>query len=64
MLGAKPWPGEFDVFHEPPLLRTKLADGTRLLASYSHSATVYDGQAMVCPSQLFRRPTTVWHGIA
>ena len=50
-MGAKPWPGEFDVYHEPPVLRTKLPDGTRLSASYCHSMTVYEGQVMACPSE-------------
>lgn len=51
LLGAKPWPGEFDVFHDPPQLRTKLPDGTRLLASYYHAATVNEGQATICLSE-------------
>jgi hypothetical protein len=51
LMGTKPWPGEYDAWHEPPLLRTKLPDGTKLLASYYHAATVYDGQAMICPSE-------------
>jgi hypothetical protein len=51
LLGTKPWAGEFDVYHEPPLLKTKLPDGTRLLASYYHGVTVYEGQAMACPSE-------------
>ncbi len=51
LLGAKPWPGEFDVFHEPPVLRVKRPDGTKLRASYYHSMTIYEGQAMVCPSE-------------
>lgn len=51
LMGTKPWPGEFDTFHAPPQLRTKLPDGTKLLASYFHAATVYDHQAMICPSE-------------
>ena len=51
MLGMKPYAGEFDVWHEPPQLRTKLPDGTKLLASYYHAATIHDGQAMICPSE-------------
>jgi hypothetical protein len=51
LMGTKPWGGEFDVYHTPPVLRTKLPDGTRLLVSYYHAVTVYDGQAMVCPSE-------------
>jgi hypothetical protein len=51
LLGAKPWPGEYDVYHTPPVLRTKLPDGTRVRVSYHHAVTVYDGQAMICPSE-------------
>jgi len=53
LLGAKPWSGEYDVYHEPPLLKlkTKLPDGAKLLASYYHGVTVYEAQAMVCPSE-------------
>ncbi|MEK0448318.1 MAG: hypothetical protein RL088_586 [Verrucomicrobiota bacterium] len=51
LLGTKPYAGEYDVFHTPPVLRTKLPDGTKLLASYYHAATVHDGQAMICPSE-------------
>ncbi len=51
VMGMSPYAGEFDVFHAPPVLRTKLPDGTKLLASYYHAATVHDGQAMICPSE-------------
>ncbi len=51
LLGAKPYRGEYDSFHEPPVLKTKLADGTKLLASYFHGATVYDQQATICLSE-------------
>lgn len=51
LMGMKPWAGEFDVYHQPPVLKTKLPDGTKLRASYYHGATVYDGQAMICPSE-------------
>jgi hypothetical protein len=51
LLGAKPWRGEYDTFHEQPLLKTKLPDGTKLLASYYHGATVYHHQATLCLSE-------------
>lgn len=50
-LGQKPWPGEYDTWHEPPVLRTKLPDGTKLRASYFNAQTVYEHQAMICPSE-------------
>ena len=47
--GNVQWPGDFDVWHEPPVLRTKgLADGTRLRVSWYHSAVVYDEQVSAC----------------
>ena len=51
LLGANPYKGEYDSFHAPPVLKTKLPDGTRLLASYYHGATVNDHQATICLSE-------------
>jgi len=50
-LGVVPYRGEYDIYHEPPLIRTKLPDGTRLRVSYYHTVTVYDGQVNICPSE-------------
>lgn len=50
-MGNKPWKGAYDVWHEPPVIRTSLPDGTRLHVSYYHAVTVHDGQAMICPSE-------------
>lgn len=50
-MGTVPWKGEYEVWHEPPVLRTSLPDGTRLKASFYHAITIYDGQAMICPSE-------------
>ncbi|MBM3881739.1 MAG: hypothetical protein FJ387_18780 [Verrucomicrobia bacterium] len=50
-MGVRLWPGSYDVYHEPPRLQTSLPDGTRLRASYYHAMTVYDDQAMICPSE-------------
>jgi hypothetical protein len=46
--GTVPWPGEFDVWHEPPVLKTKLPQGTKLRVSWYHALTVYDGQVSAC----------------
>ncbi len=51
LMGVKPWKGEFDTYHEPPVLRTKLPDGTKLVANYYNTQTIYDHQAMICPSE-------------
>jgi hypothetical protein len=51
-LGNVPWPGSFDVWHEPPTIATKkLADGTRLLVDYYAAVVVGSGQVMICPSE-------------
>lgn len=50
-MGTRPWKGEYDVYHEPPVLRALVPDGTKLRVSYYHAATVHDGQANICPSE-------------
>ncbi len=50
-MGTVPWRGGFEVWHEPPALKTSLKEGTRLRVSYFHALTVHDGQVMVCPSE-------------
>jgi hypothetical protein len=50
-MGRVPWPGGYEVWHEPPPIRTRLADGTRLRASFFHAITVGDGQVSICPSE-------------
>jgi hypothetical protein len=48
-MGAVPWPGGYEVFHEPPVLRTKgLADGAQLRVSWSHPHVIYDEQMPCC----------------
>jgi Glycosyl hydrolase family 20, catalytic domain len=51
LMGTKPYAGCYTVWHEPPVLKTKLPDGTRLLASWHHAVTVHDDQACICPSE-------------
>jgi len=50
-MGRKMWNGSYDIYHEPPVIKTSLPNGTRLRVSYSHAVTVYDDQAMICPSE-------------
>jgi hypothetical protein len=51
-LGTAEKIGGFTEWHEPPLLRTRLPDGTRLRASWYHPLTFPDaGQMMICPSE-------------
>jgi hypothetical protein len=51
LMGTQPYNGEFTVYHDPPQLKTSLLDGTKLTADYYHAITIYDGQAMICPSE-------------
>lgn len=54
LMGSVPYAGVYDVYHTPPqlhLLSNSLINGTRLRASWYHAVTVYDGQAMICPSE-------------
>jgi len=50
-MGTVPWPGSYEVWHEPPVLRTALRDGTELRVDYHHAITVHQGQVMICPSE-------------
>ncbi len=50
-LGNTPWKGSYEVWHEPPAIRTKLPDGTKLRVSWYHPAIIYDGQVSACPCE-------------
>lgn len=65
-LGNQPWSGEYEVWHEPPALRVKRPDGTRLRVSYFHPHVVYEGQVCACVSEprlaeLLRQQATTMH---
>lgn len=49
--GTVPWNGGFEVWHEPPVIRTRLPEGTRLRVSFYHVVTINEGQVTVCPSE-------------
>ncbi len=50
-LGNNPWVGEYDVWHEPPTIHTKLSDGTRLRVSYYHPMIFNGGSVMIALSE-------------
>ena len=50
-MGNAPWKGSFEVWHEPPVIHTRLADGTRLSVSYYHATIIHDDQVMICISE-------------
>ena len=51
-LGAKPWPGEYDVDHDGPPIRLlpggRIAEGTRLRVSWYFAPLIHNGQVMCC----------------
>jgi hypothetical protein len=50
-LGAVPWRGEYRSWHEPPGVKTRLADGAEVRISWYHPAVVYHGQVSACISE-------------
>lgn len=50
-LGNQPYGGEYEVWHDPPPLKTPLPDGSRLRVSYYHTHIVHDGQVTACVSE-------------
>ncbi|MGE5610609.1 MAG: hypothetical protein ACM359_15270 [Bacillota bacterium] len=51
-MGTVPWAGEYEVWHEPPVIKTKgIADGTQLRVSWYHPAIIYQDQVGCCPSE-------------
>jgi hypothetical protein len=50
-MGRVPYAGSFDVWHEPPAIRTQLPDGTKLRVSFHHPMLIYDEQMCACPSE-------------
>ena len=50
-MGMVPWRGGYEIYHEPPAIRTRLADGTRLRVSYYHPMIIYGGSVMLALSE-------------
>jgi len=51
-LGSIPYAGEYEPWHEAPVLRTRgLSDGTRLRVSYFHPHIINEGQVCACVSE-------------
>ncbi|HWB61679.1 MAG TPA: hypothetical protein VG733_19505 [Chthoniobacteraceae bacterium] len=51
-MGRTPWPGAYDVWHEPPVMKMRnMPDGTRLSVSFFHAITTDDGKVMITPSE-------------
>lgn len=50
-MGRVPWAGAYEVYHEPPVIKTRLPDGTRLRVSWFFPSIVFDEQVCCCPSE-------------
>lgn len=50
-MGSVPWKGEYQAWHEPPTIKTRLPDGTRLRVSWYYPPIIYDGQVAGCISE-------------
>ena len=52
-LGTVPWPGEYDLTHDPPAIKllTNLPDGAKLRVSYYHPVITSSDAVMLCPSE-------------
>ncbi|MBI4582962.1 MAG: hypothetical protein HY717_02915 [Planctomycetes bacterium] len=50
-MGNVPYNGEYEIWHEPPAIKTRLPEGTRLRVSWYHPTIIYDGQVMCCLSE-------------
>ncbi|HEV8541155.1 MAG TPA: hypothetical protein VGR78_02075 [Verrucomicrobiae bacterium] len=50
-MGTRLWKGSYDIWHEPPVIKTSLPDGSHLKVSYYNAVTVNDDQAMICLSE-------------
>ncbi len=49
--GRVKWGGDYETWHEPPVLKTKQPDGTKLKVSWFHPHIIYDEQVCACPSE-------------
>jgi hypothetical protein len=49
-MGNVPWKGEYEVYHQSPVIRTHLPDGAKLRVSYYHPMVIGDGSVAICPS--------------
>lgn len=49
-LGTRPWRGQYDEWHEPIAIHTRLPEGTRFRASWYQAAVLFGGQVTCCLS--------------
>lgn len=50
-MGMRPGPGDYELWHRPPGIKTSLPEGTKLRVSFYHPVTIYEQQVCACPSE-------------
>ena len=50
-LGITPWPGEYTYDQAMPLIKTRLPEGTKVFASFTHAVGTDLGKTTICPSE-------------
>lgn len=50
-MGMTPYAGEYEAYHAPPAIHTRLPDGARLRVSWYFPPIVYDGEVAACISE-------------
>jgi len=50
-MGNQPWNGSYEVWHEPPPIKTRLPDGTKLRVSWFHPVILGEEQVGACPAE-------------
>lgn len=64
-LGREPWPGEYSVWHEQPVVKipagSRIREGQTVLLSYYHTAIVHSGQVMCCMAEPKVDEILRWH---
>ncbi len=54
-MGCVPWPGSYEVYHEPPTIKltpaSRIAEGQRLRVSFYAPPIIYTGQVTCCLSE-------------
>jgi hypothetical protein len=50
-LGTTPWMGEYTFNHSSPQIRSRMKEGTKTFASFTHAVATMDKQVTICPSE-------------
>ncbi len=50
-MGNVQWPGDYEIWHEPPVIKTKLPNGTQMRVSWYFPPIIHNEQVSCCPSE-------------